>query len=292
MYNECIDLKGGLIMFKRVTAFIICAVLMFSSAFMVSAAAEKREWSPSLSVGDIEATANDTVLVNIELNDNKYGIMAFTLSLMYDKSALTYVGYHKGNFRDSWMYVVEKDGYIAMVDCEKTNIFDNGTMITLEFTVNKDVHGGEYPLTIAHVRPKTNGQNLKDCLANKRGDIITPNVTNGKLIIPVTQENCRHDFDKWEEKVEATCTEDGIKVRNCKDCGKSETKTVKKTGVHIYNEEWTVDEAATKEKDGVMSRHCKNCSEKTDYIYFPYKSAEDSLKEPEKESDKETDKDT
>lgn len=272
-------------MFKRIIALIICVVLMFTTMCVVSAATEKKVWSPCLFVEDITATANDEIFVNIQVSNNEGGIMAFTLSLMYDESALTYVGYKKGIFKDSNMYVVKKDGYIAMVDCESGNKKTDGTMLTLIFTVNSDVKGGTYPFKIAHVRPKTNGENLKDCLANKAGDIITPTVKNGNLIIPTTQENCRHNFSKWEEKVAVTCVSDGTEVRVCENCGKNENRTIDKTGIHTYEKEWTVDTAATEDSDGVMSRHCKNCSKTTDVIYFPYESVKEAVEESNKQKD-------
>lgn len=264
-------MKGGIKMNKRIIAFFLSVVLIVSGLSAVSAAAVKREWSPTISVDDFTVTANETVLVNINLSDNTYGIMAFTISLIYDKSVLTYVGRHKGLFRYGPPYVVEKDGYIAIVDCEDNNIKENGIMITLEFTVNADAPGGTYPLKIGHVRPKTNGEDLTDCFANKRGDIITPKVKNGSVTIPLTQENCRHNYSEWKERVEATCVNEGIDSRSCVACGKSETRTTEKTD-HIYEKEWTVDVPATKESEGVMSRHCRSCSKKTDYIYFPYES--------------------
>lgn len=258
-------------MYKRIIAFLLSIVLIISGLSVVSAASAKREWSPRISVDDFTATANSTVLVDINLSDNTYGIMAFTISLIYDKNVLTYVGRHKGLFRYGPPYVVEKDGYIAIVDCEDSNIRKDGIMITLEFTVNEDAPGGTYPLKIAHVRPKTNGEDLTDCFANSKGDIITPIVKNGSITIPLTEENCRHNYSEWKQRVEATCVNEGIDTRNCVACGKSETRTTEKTD-HIYEEEWTVDVPATKESEGVMSRHCRSCTKKIDYVYFPYQS--------------------
>jgi hypothetical protein len=124
------------------------------------------------------------------------------------------------------------------------------------------------------VRPKEKGENLKDCFANWRGDEINPIVTNGSITVPLTQQNCRHSFSKWEVKAQPDCSKGGAEERNCSACGKNETREIEKID-HIYESNWTVDTAATKENKGVMSRHCVGCNKKTDVVYYPYSLVEE-----------------
>lgn len=254
-------------MLKKISVIVLSLILIISFAFSVSAAAPKEVWSPYVKVDDVTATANDTVLVNLEVTGNVHGIMAITISVVYDQNVLDYVDYYNGIFRQH--YVVKKQGYIAIVDCENKSIKGDGTIITLEFKVKENAHGGTYPIKIAHVRPNEKGENLKDCFANWRGDEINPIVTNGSITIPITQQNCRHNFSSWSEKAKPTCAQEGADHRNCSVCGKNEIRTTEKTD-HIYEEEWTIDKSATEDSKGSMSRHCANCNKKTDNIYFPF----------------------
>lgn len=65
-----------------------------------------------------------------------------------------------------------------------------------------------------------------------------------------------HDYGKWETKREATCTEDGKKVREC-ECGEEETKSIEATG-HTAGE-WVVKTAATCTQNGVRRQVCTVC---------------------------------
>lgn len=39
-------------------------------------------------------------------------------------------------------------------------------------------------------------------------------------------DDCNHTWSKWDEMVEASCTNDGIEVRTCETCGKQESQTL------------------------------------------------------------------
>jgi len=58
---------------------------------------------------------------------------------------------------------------------------------------------------------------------------------------------CDHDWDDWEIEKEATCEEEGLKVRECNECGEEEEKEIKALG-HI--EEDMEDIAPTCDKEG------------------------------------------
>lgn len=260
-------------MYKKVLALMLSVVLAFSLAFSASAATEKVVWSPYIKVDDVVATANDTVLVNLELTGNTHGIMAITISVIYDKDVLSYQNYYNGVFTQH--YVSPKDGYVAIVDCENKSIKKEGPIITLEFKVKEDAHGGTYPIKIGHVRPKEKGENLKDCFANWRGDVINPIVTNGSITVPLTQQNCRHSFSEWKVKAAPSCTKGGAEERNCSACGKNEIRETEKID-HIYDSNWTIVTAATKDNKGSMARLCDGCGKKTDTVYYPFSLVEET----------------
>ena len=45
---------------------------------------------------------------------------------------------------------------------------------------------------------------------------------------------CSHEWTDWEVKLEATCSEDGYKTRNCILCGQESKETISKTGQHHF----------------------------------------------------------
>ena len=67
-----------------------------------------------------------------------------------------------------------------------------------------------------------------------------------------------HDFSRWTVEKEATCTNDGEKVRSC-ECGEKETKTIKAIG-HTEGQ-WITDKAATCTEDGTKHQVCDVCRE-------------------------------
>ncbi len=70
---------------------------------------------------------------------------------------------------------------------------------------------------------------------------------------------CDHDWDDWEIEKEATCTEDGLKVRECDECGEEDEKKIKATG-HVETD--MADVAATCEKEGSQGgKKCETCDE-------------------------------
>lgn len=67
-----------------------------------------------------------------------------------------------------------------------------------------------------------------------------------------------HDYSDWKVKREATCTQDGKKVREC-DCGAEESEKIPATGVHTYESAVTTE--ASCEQDGVTTFTCTLCQD-------------------------------
>ena len=80
-------------------------------------------------------------------------------------------------------------------------------------------------------------------------------VTDIKIPVKIVCE--KHNFGEWEI-TEATCENDGTKIRKCTICGSKEELTLEKTG-HLYESEITVE--ATEEAEGIRTYTCKKCSD-------------------------------
>lgn len=79
------------------------------------------------------------------------------------------------------------------------------------------------------------------------------------LFTACSSGECSHSFTKWKEKEEATCTEDGKKVRECKKCGFEETKKILSLG-HTEKKD-SAKPATCKESGLTEGSHCSDCGE-------------------------------
>lgn len=258
---------------KAITVMLILLMITLSS--FTAFAAELRPaktWRPKITVDKAAAVNGDSVFIGVNISsDNEY-IWAFTFSVVYDNTALSYEGFHRGILTD--YYVVDHGTHVTLISCGNGHIKADGTMITFQFKIKDTAKHGFYPVTIASNRIE-NGDNLTGCFANVFKDKIVPVVVNGGVEVSLTQDNCRHKYSKWEAAVEATCLQKGVDVRICSVCNKNETREADKLQ-HIYEDTWTVDVEATKDIQGIMSRHCKNCDAKTDHKSFDYNAVVDN----------------
>lgn len=73
----------------------------------------------------------------------------------------------------------------------------------------------------------------------------------------------------WKETIQKpTCTEGGLKVYTCENCGDTKQETLPALG-HDYSKEWTIDKEATYYEDGSKSHHCSRCDAKIDVTVIP-----------------------
>ena len=77
-----------------------------------------------------------------------------------------------------------------------------------------------------------------------------------------------HSWDTGVITVDATCTEEGVKVYTCENCGDTVEEYLPALG-HDFSEEWTVDKEPTFAEEGSESRHCTRCDEVTDVKAIP-----------------------
>ncbi|MBO5857721.1 MAG: hypothetical protein J6Q87_05685, partial [Clostridia bacterium] len=81
-----------------------------------------------------------------------------------------------------------------------------------------------------------------------------------------------HNWSNWyyDSENKPTCTNDGIRIKSCKDsgCTASKWEKVKATG-HNYSSEWTEDLPATCMNNGVKSHHCTKCESRKNVTIMP-----------------------
>ncbi len=65
-----------------------------------------------------------------------------------------------------------------------------------------------------------------------------------------------HQMGEWYEDTPATCTTDGVRRRDCKNCDYYQTEAI--PAAHSYGE-WVIDTAATCTTDGARHRSCTVC---------------------------------
>lgn len=79
------------------------------------------------------------------------------------------------------------------------------------------------------------------------------------LICVMTSCSHEHQWSEWQVSKAATCTQDGINIRVCDDCGESQSIPVSATG-HTWSA-WNTTKEASCTQDGLKERTC-SCGEK------------------------------
>ena len=81
------------------------------------------------------------------------------------------------------------------------------------------------------------------------------------------QEIHTHTFDVWTVTKEASCTEDGEKMRTCTACGEIETEKISATGKHAFGE-WKVTKCGALGESGEKTRTCSVCGETETQVFI------------------------
>ncbi len=249
---------------KKCALCFVCAVSLLFSSFAVSA--EENYEDGHITIDTVSALNGDSVIVKIGIENNP-GIMAMTLSITYDSSALTYERYYWGYLGDYTVVDHPDKNLIRFVNCESMNLDANRTMISLQFKVKEDAEFGFYPIDIEY---------KSGDFCNWKLDRLMPVITSGGVNVEFNGENCSHkEYGEWETAAEPTCTQAGAKQRVCEKCGHVDISEIPAAG-HDFAAEWTIDRQATGDSSGIMSRHCKNCEEVTDVLSFTLEQSEEN----------------
>ena len=84
------------------------------------------------------------------------------------------------------------------------------------------------------------------------------------LIFTMTSCSHEHQWSEWQPSKAATCTQDGINIRVCDDCGESQSIPVSATG-HTWSA-WNTTKEATCTVNGSKERSCACGEKETDTI--------------------------
>lgn len=242
---------------------VIIALLLLISSLGVSA--EEDYSQGHITIDTVSALNGDSVILKIAI-DNNPGIMAMTISITYDSSALTYEKYYFGYLRDYTVVDHPDKNLIRFVNCESGNRRNNDTILSLQFKVKEDADFGFYPVSIDYKAGD---------FCNWKLDKLMPVITAGGVDVAYNGSNCSHKkYGDWEVVAKPACTEKGAKQRACVKCGHIDIGEIPAAG-HDFAEEWTVDREASANASGIMSRHCKNCEETTDVLTFSLPESEE-----------------
>lgn len=246
---------------------IVCVITAFALLLgIVNISVNAENYSDGhIIIDTVSAVTGDTVIVKLNMENNP-GIMAMTISITYDSSALSYQKFYRGYLRD-YMVVDHPDkNLIRLVNCESINFRDNDTMISLEFKVKDNAEFGFYPISVEYKSGDFCNFNLKKFM---------PKITSGGVDIAFNGNNCSHKkYDEWQTVAKPSCENPGAEQRNCIKCGHADIKEIPAVG-HDYEDLWTIDKPATAESSGIMSRHCKNCDSSTDTLTFSLEQSEE-----------------
>lgn len=168
-------------------------------------------------------------------------------------------------------YFVKNGQAAKWVESYKDRIQDKLNAKETTFTISAD--NASYPPSISGIQ---NGIIAYAMNQNNWSDdttIIQMNVdgevTQFKFSVTYTDnkkpEHVDHVWDKGTLTIAPTCTQDGLIVHTCSECGKTYNETVKATG-HSWDA-GKVTREATYDEEGVIEYTCLNChSTKTDSI--------------------------
>ena len=253
-----------MLMFRKLFSFLLCGVLLICALIPALTVSADPAYG-TITIGTVNAVPGDTVVVPISIENNP-GIMAITVSITYDSSALTYQSYQRGFLKDYTVAAHPDRNLIRFVNCENRNRRNNGIMVSLEFKVNENASFDLHPITIEYKAGD---------FCNWSLDKLMPDIVPGGVNVAFNGSNCRHEkYSKWETAADPSCTEPGISQRYCAKCGHVDRKEIPAVG-HEYEANWTVDRPATAETNGIMSRHCIRCDAITDTLTFTLQQAEE-----------------
>lgn len=220
--------------------FILAITTMLICTLSVSAAA-----AMTVSTGDVEAYAGETVTVPVKVSSN-VGFVSASIYVEYDDSVLTLTGVQDMSLIDGAAHTTRfTSPYILSWenDTKTSNYISNGTLAELVFTVSSFAEPGDYDITISI---PTHG------ILNSDGSEVDCSLETG--VITVLTEECSHDWGDWKKSSSTR------HKRSCDLCGEVEYDS------HDWDD-GEVTEEATEYTTGVLTYTCAVCgATKTEII--------------------------
>lgn len=250
---------------KLIFSVILITILIFSTSSTCFAASAVINQGV-ITIGKVSGNTGDEVIVPITIDENP-GIMAITISVTYDSSALELVEDIAGNV----IYSHEiKDhpskNLIRLITLESLDRKNNGTLISFKFKIKPKTKVGLSVINIEY----SSGD-----FCNWKLERIMPKIISGGVDVGLSLDNCPHEnFSDWTVAATPTCEESGYDNRTCDFCGHTELRSNDPIG-HEYSKDFTIDKIATEKESGLMSRHCIRCADYTDQISYSLKDSTD-----------------
>lgn len=223
---------------------LICLLLPFGAVTASAAGTAK----VTVSSCTVERGASASVAFNLEENP---GIWGLKLRIYYDHSVLTLKSVTTGSvFEKGELTLSEnlnKDPYVVVASGNSLeNKTANGTIVTLNFTVNSDAAFKAYPITVEVSQAN-----------NVDGNKISVNSVDGG----VTVVTCTHADKEWRVTKAANCEKTGEETLTCKKCGETfDTRVINAAG-HQHTEVRNAV-TATKTAEGYTGdTYCKDCGQ-------------------------------
>lgn len=249
-----------------VLIFSVILSLAFSVNVLAEDAKDKQKGPFTVIVDTVDANVGDSVIVKLKIRNNP-GVMAMTISITYDSSALIFEKYYYGLvFSDYTLKEHPDRNIIRLVICEKNDTYGDGAIIGIKFKIADDAEATLHKMTVEY----SGGD-----FCNYNQERLMPEIKSGGVNVAYNGTNCKHrNYDDWEESMSPTCTDAGVDQRVCTICGHLDYRNSEPVG-HSFSNNWTVDIPATKESLGMMSRHCIRCDASTDETNFSLEQSEE-----------------
>ncbi len=172
--------------------FLLCFLSLMLIFTLIPSCAVGAEATPVITVDNAIALQGETVNIKISITDNP-GILAMAFCVSYDADALEYIDYQEGYLSDYNIKNHSDKGWISFVNTEKSDVSENGTMITLAFKIKDTASYGEYEIGILNNNPEKHGDSLHNSFANSSEQFIIPTVQKG--IVTVTDQMPKNSGD-------------------------------------------------------------------------------------------------
>ncbi|MBE6974635.1 MAG: hypothetical protein E7436_03995 [Ruminococcaceae bacterium] len=223
---------------KKLSIIIIALLLITALAITAFAA----ELGVGVSASANKATRGETITVTISIPE-KFSCKSGFLALGFDNSVFE-------RTKSEWLLTgtdyANPDGDAAFILKEEREI--SGDIFRFQLTVSSTASLGDYPLNVTLILRDSNGNSY---------------TADKKLTVTI---ECDHKFDTGEVTKEATCSEEGTRIRTCTRCGEKRTDKIAKLG-HQYDA-GQVEETPTCTEEGKLVYTCTRCkttkSEKID----------------------------
>ena len=238
---------------KRTISLLIALVLLITVIPLgnVTAVGE-----PTFEVSTVAGNKGDTVTVNINMLDNP-GIATIRINLTYDSSALELLSTANGTAMGDAMYLggpIANNPYVFTW----TSLEDqkgSGLLATMTFKIKDSATIDHHDITLTY--------DPEDLTA---GDAMNPDRVHFEVVNGGVTVECIHHAGNWEVQTPATCSQKGIEVQKCTECGAIlDTREIAPLP-HTFGD-WQTKTEPTCTEAGINSRICSVCQyEETESI--------------------------